>query len=47
MICIPVPLPGKALQTSYCTHLLVKHALRTGLGMGMGMNGHVYVFDYY
>ena len=35
----PIPLPGKVLQTSDCTHLLFKNVVRTGLGMGMGMNG--------
>ena len=39
MIFVPIPLPRKALQTSYCTHLLFKDILQTGLGMGMGMNG--------
>ena len=36
---IPISLPRNVLQTSYCTHLLSKDVLQTGLGMGMGMNG--------
>ena len=36
---MPVPLPRKVIHTSYCTHLLFKPILQTGLGMGMGMNG--------
>ena len=28
-------LPRKVIQTPYCTHLLVKDILHTGLGMGM------------
>ena len=39
VIFIPIPLPIQVLQTSYCTHLLFKDVLQTGLGMGMGMNG--------
>ena len=39
MIFVPIPLPRKVLQTSYCTHLLLTDGLQTGLGMGMGMNG--------
>ena len=35
----PIPLPRKVLQTSYCTHLLLKDITQTGLGMGIGMNG--------
>ena len=39
MIFIPIPLPRKVQQTSYCTHLLFSYVLQTGLCMGMGMNG--------
>ena len=38
-IVIPISLPRKALQTSYCTHLLRKDVLQSGFGMGMGMHG--------
>ena len=38
---IPMRLPRKVIQTSYCTHLLFENVMLTGLGMdmGMGMNG--------
>ena len=36
---IPMPLPRKVLHRFYCTHLLSRNVLRTGLGMSMGMNG--------
>ena len=38
MIFIPMPLPKKVLQTSYCTHLFSENVIQTLLGMGMGMN---------
>ena len=50
----PYPCPGKVVETSYCTHLLLKPVIQSGLGMGMGMNGtahkrvrkHVFVHVY-
>ena len=39
MIFIPISLPRQVIQNSHSTHLLLKDALRTGLGMGMGRNG--------
>ena len=46
-IFIPVPLPGKALQTSSCTILLFECVLQAdlGMGMGMGMNGTAQLRD--
>ena len=38
VIFIPIPLPRKVIQTSCCTHMLLKSVIQTGLGMGMGMN---------
>ena len=40
VVCIPIPLPRKVLQTSCCTHLLFKHDLQTGLGMGIRARAH-------
>ena len=37
---IPMPLPRRVPQTSYCTHLLFKDVLQTGLGRGTGYEWH-------
>ena len=37
-ICIYIYIYIYIYVCSYCTHLIFKHVLQTGLGMGMGMN---------
>ena len=37
VIFMPITLPKRVLQTSYCTHFFCGHVLQTVLGMGMGM----------
>ena len=38
VIFIPIPLPKRVLQTSYCTHFFYRNALQAVLCPGMGMN---------